>query len=179
VIGLRGADLGVFVGIGTSAYTAALHRWWRTALQQIVQLAVLGALAAALIAELTDSGSLPGLGPWGVGAAWVALGLFGRARPQRRALVCGATMAVLGAMTTASADTGMILLVLTLAAIVGTAVLVHDPVMLGVGAVGTVINVPQAVARFFPGSIAVPVALMAVGMFVVVLAVASARRSGT
>lgn len=177
VISLEGPDLGVFVGTGTSAYVAALHGWWRTALQQIVQVAALGALAAALVAQLTESETLPGLGPWGVGVAWATLGLMGRAHPERRALVCGATMAVLGAMTTATADAGMVLLVLTLAAIVGTAAIARDPVMLGVGAVGTVVNVPQAVARFFPGSIAVPVALMLVGLFVVALAVVAARRS--
>ena len=175
-LGLRDADLGLLVGVGTSAWTGFLYYRWRAALQQIAALVASSGAAAALIAELTTSSALPGLGPWAIGVTWAILGWSGRTAPARLGLLAGATVAVFGAMVTAGTDAGMVHLIVTLAAIVLACLVLHDPLLLGVGAIGVVVNVPAAVERWFPASRMAPLFLVVTGLVVVALSVVAARR---
>jgi hypothetical protein len=179
VLDLRGADLGLLVGAATAAYAAGLVVWSPAPLQQVALMVALAGTAAALANRVSGSDSLPGVGVWVVGVAWSALAWSGLTRPPRLGLVGGAIAAIFGAMVTAATDPGMAFLVATLAAVVTAGVVLRDPAVLGVGALGVVVNVPAAVQRWYPGSTAAPLVLMALGLGIVALAVLAARRAGS
>jgi hypothetical protein len=98
---------------------------------------------------------------------WLLLGWGGILGPRRVVVPLGAAAMVIGAMMTMQYDAGIILAILTAAAIVSVAVLFRDLVLLAVGAVGALIVLPPAVSRWFPDNLAAPVALLALGALLV------------
>jgi hypothetical protein len=176
ILDLGEVDAAVFVSAGTTGVAAVLWSRWRTPAQQAVTMAAAAMAAAAALVYLDLPDQAIGLGPWLVGIAWALLGWAGRTRPSRVGQTAGSAMAVLGAMMTASSDAGTVLTLATLVLLVAAALRLGDPLLLGVAAIGVVINVPAAVARWFPGSVGVPVALLVVGLLVVLVAVVMSRR---
>lgn len=180
-LGLHDADLAVTVGSGTTLLAGALWWRWPTPLQQAVTMVAAALTCSALIARQTSTDSLPGLGVWTVGVVWWLLARGGVVRPRRLGGTAGAVMAIIGAMATSGgggvSDAGTWLVLLTLAGVVALGLVTGDVMLLGVGAVGVVMNVPQAVARWFPGSLAAPLTLLLLGLAVVALAVYAARRT--
>lgn len=177
-LALKDADLGVLVGCSAAAVAAILWWLWSAPLQQAATFVAAAGAGAALIAQQTTSDALFGLGPWAAGGAWALFGSTADGIARRLGLAAGSAMAIFGAMITAETNSGMVLLVVTLVAVAATALALGDLVMLAVGSLGIVLNVPQAADRWFPGSVAAPVALLAAGVLVIVLAVVAARRSG-
>lgn len=173
-LGDRGLPL--LVAAGCAVYAAALWASHSTWLQQIVMMAALALTAAASLHRLFGSDDLPGLGVWGVGIVWVALAWSETLPPRRLGLTLGSATAIFGAMLAASADAGMILTLSTIVAVIVVAVVVRDLVLLGVGAFGALANVPVAMTRWFPDSIAAAVALLVVGSGLVGIAVLIAGR---
>jgi hypothetical protein len=98
---------------------------------------------------------------------WLLLGWGGILGPRRSVVALSAAAAVIAAMSTTSDDAGLVFAIATAATVVCTAVLFRDLVMLAVGAVGALLVLPQAVDRWFPGSLAAPMALLAVGVLLV------------
>lgn len=176
VIGLGEVDAALFVSGGATAAAAILWWRWPTAAQQAVTMATAAMTAAAAVACLDVPDSAIGLGPWAVGVAWALLGWSGRTDPARLGQTAGSAMALLGAMMTSSSDAGTVLTLATLVLLLAVALHLGDPLLLGVAGIGVVINVPGAVARWFPGSVSVPVALLVVGLLVVLVAVVVSRR---
>lgn len=178
VIDLGEDDAAVFVSFGATAVAAVLWFRWRTPAQQAVAMSAAAVAAAAAVAYLDLPDSAIGLGPWLVGMTWALLGWSGRTLPGRFGQTAGSAIAVGGAMMTASSDAGTVLTLVTVVLILAAALHLGDPLLLGVGAIGVVINVPGAVARWFPGSVGVPVALLVVGLLVILVAVVMTRRDG-
>lgn len=160
----------------TAAYAGAL--WWRHSywLQQCAFMVSVTLLVAAVI-DLPGVPGSPGLGVWGVGLMWVLLGLSGVLVPEELPLVLGSLTAVIGAMTAAESDLGMTLTLVTVAAVVVGALVVRDLLLLAVGAVGALVNVPAAMSRWFPDSVAAPLALVVVGATLIGAAAWTARRT--
>ena len=176
VFGLTEADLALMTTAGTAVLGAALWTRHRVIVQQIVLMVALMATAAAAIADFVQTEALPGLGIWGVAVVWLLLGWGGILGPRPFVVPVSAAATVIGAIMTMQYDAGIVLAILTAAAIVSAAVLFRDLVLLAVGAAGALIVLPPAVSRWFPDSLAAPVALLAVGVLLVSSALWIARR---
>jgi hypothetical protein len=79
-------------------------------------------------------------------------------------------------MTTAGSDAGIVLTLATVMIVVSAAVATRDLLVLAVGTVGLLANLPVAATRWFPKILAAPVALLVVGAVLVIVAVRTALR---
>lgn len=173
---LTGPDTAVLTSTGTAVAAAGL--WWahRHLLQQIATMVALMAAAAAVIADYVEPDSLPGVGAWLVGLAWLALGLRGSLTPRHQVVVLSAAAAIVGSLITLPTDWGFVLALVTIASVVALAVQRADLLLLAVGALGTLVVLPAAANEWFPGSVAVPFVLLGVGLLLVSIALWTARR---
>lgn len=176
VLDLRPRTALVVVCVGAAAFAGAL--WWvaRSAVQQLAMMVTLAAAAAAVLLRADIAADLPGLGVWGVGVAWAVLGWAGLLAPRRLALALGTAMAIVGAMMTSGSDAGQVLVLVTVAAGVVTAIALSDLTVLAVAAVGALVNIPAAMTRWFPDSLAGAFVLVAVGLALVGVALGILRR---
>jgi hypothetical protein len=173
------ADAAVFAAGGTSIYAALLWRPEGHVLQQAGLIAAIAWTAASAVAELSGGPDvLPGLAILGVGVAWFVLGWGGWLGARRPAYLMGAAVAGLGSIVFAELAWGHVVALLTVAATVVVAVLFRDLALLAIGAILALLVLPSAVDRFFPGVLAVPVALLVAGLLVVGISVAMSRRQG-
>ncbi|MBL0886927.1 DUF2157 domain-containing protein [Myceligenerans indicum] len=175
-LGMSGDDATLTAAAAAAAVASTL--WWLrpTGLQHLVALLALAATVAATVAKVTDADYLPGVGVWTVGLAWFLLARAGLLRPRELALVLGSALAVFGALMTLPTDGGIALTLVTAVAIVAAAVWTTDLPLLGVGAVGLLIALPNAVQTWFGATFAAPVALLGAGLVLVVAALWIARR---
>jgi hypothetical protein len=175
----QGEDAALLAAGGTAPYAGVL--WWRhrSILQQVGVVVALSVTAATATTHLPGGEELlPGLAIWGVAVVWFALGWGGFVAPRRATYVIGGIGALVGAGSTMTASWGPALGLTTAAALVGVAVLFGDLVLLAVGAIGALQILPVAVSRWFPGALAAPLALLAVGVLLLAAAVYTARRRG-
>lgn len=174
----HGQDLTLLVTAGTAAYAAALFVARPSSLQQLVMMVLLGSTAAAVLAELVDPNSWPGVGLWVVGVAWLVLGRTGVLRPERLGTAAGAVMALIGSMIATSdrADAAIVFSLVTVAAVVVLAVAFSDLLLLAVGSLGAIQAIMGAVDEWFPNSLAAALALLVVGGTLVGTAIWIARR---
>jgi uncharacterized membrane protein len=160
---------------GTTVVSAALWAVHRRLPQHIATLANLVTAVGAGTSLVTESYPWPGLAVWGVGVVWVGLSWF-CVFPRRSGMALGAISAIIGALIVESEPWGTPLALTTVAALVLAAVAKRDLVVLGVASVGTLIVLPMAVDRYFPGVLPAALSLVGVGLVLVVLAVSVARR---
>lgn len=183
-LGLLGADaldlpdqdVFLLISAGVAAYAVGLWLGCRSLVQQMAMMVGLMLTAAALTNELDVNDGLPGFAVWGVALIWVLLGWGGVLEPRRLVMVLGAAGMFVGAMTTIPTNAGNVLALVTAAAIVATAVLLRDLLLLAVGAVGTLVVLPAVITEWFPGRLAAPIAMLAVGAVLVGAALFVARR---
>lgn len=181
VLAVDALDLGnrnsmLLIASGTAAYAFLPWLASRAVLQQLALLGAIAATAAATVNKLDVSPDAPGLGAWGVGLVWALLGWGGVVAHTRFALALGSATAIAGAMLTAGTDIGTALTLVTVVAVLGAAVALRDLLLLGVAMVGLLINVPAAMTRWFPDSLAAVYGLLAAGLALVLVAVWVARR---
>jgi uncharacterized membrane protein len=176
LLGLHARTTLLVVGLGMAAYAAGL--WWveHSAVQQLAMMATLGLAAAAAIHRADLSADLPGVGVWAVGVSWALLGQAGVLVPRQLAVGAGTAMAIGGAMATTGSDAGVVLTLVTVAAAVGAAIALRDLVVLAIAAAGALVNIPAAMTRWFPDSVAGPVVLIAVGLVLVGVALSILQR---
>ena len=137
------------------------------------------AVAAGLMATAGSSltfvpGELPavylGLPIWAIGAAWLLLTQDGWLTPQRTAQALGLLALGVGAQimgTDSEPAAGLVLALVSTAAVLAIAVPTGSLVMLGFGVAGVLIFVPQAVFHFFGESLGAPIALLLTGLLLV------------
>lgn len=175
-LGLDGQSIPLLIGAGCASYALCLWLAHRTVLQQIALMVSVALAAAGALIRIWEEDDLPGLGVWAVGLGWIVLGRTGVLSPRRLTLVLGSAMAIFGAMLTAGTSAGMVLTLVTVAAVVVGSILLRDLALLAVGAIGTVANVPMAMTTWFPDSIAAAIGLVVAGVVLVVTAVTIAVR---
>jgi len=176
VLDLSDDDVFLLIASGTAVYATALWLISRTVAQQLAMVVTFAVTGAAVIAQADVSDNAPGLGPWAVGLVWALLGWGGLLEPRRFALTAGSVMAIFGAMLTAGSDAGTVLTLVTVVAVIGAAIVIRDLLLLAVGTLGLLGNLPAAITRWFPDSLAAPYALLVVGALLVVVTVWIARR---
>ncbi len=164
-----------FAATATTVASALLWAVNRRMPQHIVVLTSLLVSVAAGTSLLTEAYPWAGLAVWAVGVVWVALSWF-CVFPRRSGMALGAVSAIIGAVIVEGEQWGTALALVTVAALVLAAVAQRDLVVLGVASVGTLIVLPIAVDRFFPGVLPAALSLVGVGLSLVVLAVFVARR---
>lgn len=90
----------------------------------------------------------------------------------------GAAGGVIASVTTLDEGWGVVLGLATVAAVIGLALLFRDLLILGVGAIGTLLLLPPIMDRYFPGALAPALVLLALGVLLVAAAVYTTRRRG-
>ena len=173
---LHGADVAVLIAAGTAAYAVGLWLAHDNVVQQLAMMVALAMTGASVVANLDISDDLPGIGAWSVGLVWALLAWGGQLRPRRVGIALGSVTMIVGAMMTGGSDAGTVLTLVTVSAVVAAAILMRDLLLLGVGTIGVLINLPTAVSRWFPDTMVVPYVLLAVGVALVLVAVRIARR---
>ncbi|MFC4948000.1 DUF2157 domain-containing protein [Pseudonocardia sp. GCM10023141] len=177
VIDVPGDAVALLASGVAAVYAGVLWRAHRWLLQQVALVATLAVAAGSAAALLPrDDEQIVGLAVWGVGTVWLLLG-WGRVVAARHvAYVCGGIVVIAGSMLTVQHDWGCALAIVSAVALVAAGVALRDLVLLGVGAVATLIAVPVVLYRFFPDTLVAPFALLAVGALLVVGALYTARR---
>lgn len=175
-LNLAGKDVFLLISSGVAAYATGLWLLGRTLVQRLAMMVGVMLTAAALTNELGVSDELPGFAVWGVALIWLLLGWGGVAEPRRFVMVFGATGMFIGALTTIPTYAGIVLALVTAVAVVTTAVLFRDLLLLAVGAIGTLLVLPSAVIELFPGDLAAPIVMLAVGALLVGAGLFIARR---
>jgi Predicted membrane protein (DUF2157) len=171
-------DLGLLVGLGTAPFAAVLWVMAPTFLQQAAAFVALVAAAAAAAARLPEGDGAPGgVAVWGLGVVWLVLGWGRMLPPWRGAYALGAVGCLAGGLSTIEAgDWGYVFALVTVAALVGVAVLLRELIILGVAAVGALTVLPASVLHFFPGELAAPLALLLAGALLVLAGLRAARQ---
>lgn len=125
---------------------------------------------------------LTGLLIWGVGVAGMTLAWGGILHPPRAAWVLGALGALVGAQsltfTTDMEAAGQALGLVTSVALIGGGVRIRQGALVGLGAAGCVVFLPQVLFRAFPDTAAAPAALFVAGLALLGLALAAVGRRG-
>ena len=171
------ADVALFTAGASAIYAGTLWAYRPSGLQQV---AVFGAFVATAVSaaghlEAADE-TAPGLAAWGLGLVWLALAWGGLLPPRQVAYVLGSVGALFGAQATMSTGWGHVVALGTVTGLVGVAVLIGNLVVLGIGAVGMLMIIPETMEYYFPGALAAPLALLAAGVLLVAAALLTARR---
>ncbi len=177
VWGFSSDDVLLLAACGSAVCAAVL--WWRhrTVLQQAAVVAALVFLAAALAERLPrEDEAVIGLAIWGVGVVWLLLGWGGVIGHRVAADVLGGAAVVLGTTLCVDRTWGSVLAIVTAVALVVAGVGLRDLVLLVVGSIALLVDVPVVTDRWFPNALAAPLALLVVGGLLVVGALVAARR---
>ncbi|GAA2806929.1 DUF2157 domain-containing protein [Kribbella solani] len=175
VLRFDGPAVGLTASVGAATLAALL--WWRLPVlaQQTAFFVAIALVAATAVAQLVTRPHLPGLAVWGTGVVWFLLGWFGKVKPRRPVLALAAAVALTGTLMTLPTGAGGVLAICTLVAVVVVAVVIRDLLLLVVGAVGALNILPAVITEWFPGQLAAPLVLLAVGTLLVVAAVYVAK----
>lgn len=182
VLDVRGTDLALLVTGASAVLATVLWALFRAFPQQAVSFVALAGTATAALLELPAHGpdrhTVGGLGILAVAAAWIGLAHVGRLQPRTAALVLGAVGAVVGAVVVESSGWGHFVALATVGALAGTGLALGEMALLGAGAVGILLVLPPVMNDWFPGAVAAPLALLASGALLVVVALRALRERG-
>ena len=162
--------------------TCAIPMWWRTrsALQQTAAFAGAIALAETALGRIDPhAGSFAyGLALWMLAACWGVAAGRGYLAPRTTGVVLSGAGALTGALIAMVSDAapGEILGLVTVAGLLAIGIAVHRVLLIGIGAAGSLYVIPDVANRYLPGSLAAPLAVAAVGLFLLWLALWLARQ---
>lgn len=165
---------------------AAVVAWllWRINCSMLQEAAMFASIVGVAISALGEFPHMPeeffGLAIWALGVAWALLAWGLVVSPERTGYVLGSGAMLIGAQAFAVAPPGdlgwgLLLGVVTAGALLAAAVAVRETILLGFGAAGIFIFVPQIIFEFFGDTIGVPVALFLTGVLLLGTALLVAR----
>jgi Predicted membrane protein (DUF2157) len=176
VLDLDGPEVGLVAAGTATVLGVLLFLVDRALLLQIGTGVAALATAGTLAAVVAGPEAAPGVAVWAGGAVWVLLGWGELLQPRIVVRALGGAAMIFGAMFTLQYDAGLVFALATATLIVVMALLARDPLLLAVGAIGAFQSLPAAVSEWFPDSLAVPIALVVLGLVLVGLAVRVVRR---
>ena len=175
-------DVTLAVGLTTAGYSAVLWRVGRSALQHVVVFASLVACIVGALMQFTPPpAEFIGLGIWGFGLAWGILAWGGLVPPERLGYVAAGTAILGGALAFGMEpmrDAGLALGVASAVLLIAVGATLREPVLLGFGAAGVFVFVPQLVFRYFGETLGAPIALFLTGVALLATGVGVARLRG-
>jgi hypothetical protein len=170
---------GVASALAATAVGVLLWRLRVSSLQQVAAFVSLLATVTALAGVIAPANPGSGGGAvWAVGVTWLLLGSRRLLTPARTAEVLGALAMLAGAEIMRTAELrswGLALGLLSAAALVGGGTATRRTVLLGVGAVGLFVFLFDAVMTWFGRGATVPLALLAAGGALLLVAVLTSR----
>jgi hypothetical protein len=176
---LRLADADSALASAAAALVYASPLWWRnrTALQHLT---AFGAAVAVLVTGIDRIDAHAGTFAFGT-ALWVFALVWGVAVsrgllvPAPVGVMLSGAGALAGAIIAMDQAAGVLLAIATVAGLFAYGVLMHQVLLIGVGAVGTLYVIPRAAARYLPGSVSAPLAVAVVGLVLLGIALWLAR----
>lgn len=181
---LTGEQQQLGTGIATALYAGILYLVRRRALQQ-------AALAVGCVTAFVSLGDIVSpipqspweieqwIGPslWLLGVVWIALAWSGVLVPRRTGYGIGAAIALVGPFLRGEAllDLGVALGIGTAVALLAASVRLRETVLLGAGAVGLFAHLVVALGEYFGDTIGMPLVLLASGVLLIAIALASLR----
>jgi MFS family permease len=177
---LHAYDVALVCAAAALAMSVALYRWRARALPLLAMLASSLAIVIATFARpaLSQEGTWGGLAAWALGAFWVLLAWGRWLKPEPIAAAAGSLLAIFGALAGSSGESRLAMLVVglvTAGALMTRAVLTNTTYLVGIGAVGVLIFLPQVVIRIFGNTIGALVSMAVVGLLLVLVSVRLAR----
>lgn len=169
--------------VGALAAAVVAFFLWRIRTESLQQLAVgvaIASAAVALVGVFNWPEEFYGLSIWAIGTVWLFLTWGTLIRPITTGYALGALGALFGAqmMSFDGAGWPILLGVVVAGALIVASVTLRQIVLLGLGAAGVFVFVPQAVFHFFGDSLGAPVALLISGAALIGGAVALAKLMG-
>ncbi len=167
--------------IGTAAGLLAGLALYRLTPRSLQQLLLGGALVGTSVSLLAHLDQPPeefyGLAVWGIGSAWLLLAWGDHLRPQNTAYALGAFAVLIGPQVMRFEDAlwPLILGLVTAGLLLAISVTLRNTVMLGFGAAGIFLFVPQIIFEYFEDTIGVPLALFLTGVLLLGAALLVAR----
>ena len=161
----------------TTEYAVLL--WWRsrTPIQHLAVFVSTAVAVGAGIARLSP-GAYPwaaGLAVWGISLLWGVAAHRDYLLPRAVGYVAAATGLLVGAQMTMGTGAGHALALSTVAGLVAAGVVLRRLLLLGFGAVGIIVMVPQSASRYLPTSAGAPLAVFIVGLSLLALALGLAK----
>jgi hypothetical protein len=182
--GLVGADgfhwapnnVAVFAGAVAAGYATWL--WWcsRSVLLHAATFAAL-TLTVGAAADHLDvlHEQAAGLGIWLLAISWLLAARAGIIAPRQLGSLLGAFVAIMAAQSTQQVRWGLLLAIVTAAALFALAVWQRNLPLLGIGALGVFLSVPATMQRIFPGSVGAAIGLLIAGALMMLCAVVVLR----
>jgi Predicted membrane protein (DUF2157) len=171
---------GLIVGLAMSFYAGLLYRDRRTSLQQIAVAGGVGFVCGGL-SDLAGGADWFGLLLWGAGAGWIALTRLGLLTPRYTGFALGA-VGVLGGSQAVAIEFfenpngwGLAIGLISATVLLYLSVSFAEVVLLGFGIVGLFIFLVQVIGEYLADSIGGPLAVMAAGIALLLLALVAVR----
>jgi hypothetical protein len=166
---------------GTSS---AIALWLRnrSTLQHLSAFAGSAALIATAIHQVAPGTSAwgPGLSIWLLSALWGTAAHRGYLAPGTTGFVAAAIGLLVGAqLTMVETAAGQLLAVATVAALLAAGIALHRFLLLGFGAAGALVILPQTATRYLPSSAAAALSVCATGLTLLAIAVWLAKSRKT
>ncbi len=162
-----------------TAYAAVL--WWRSraTLQHLAVFAGAAALTGTAIAQAWSGPAnwLPGLGVWLLSLGWGIAVNRGYLAPSTAGYASAGIGLLVGAQLTMDLAAGQVLAVLTVAGLITAGIMLHRLLLLGLGAVGALVLLPQTADRYLAGGAWAATAVFLAGMVMLGIALWLARRA--
>lgn len=177
-LGWSREEVPFFAASGTAAVGLELwrrHRWMLQQLAVVVALSI--ALGSGVATYLGDGDLAPsGVAIWGLGGIWLMLGWGRHVQPRYGTDLLGGAAATVGSQLTMDHDWGAALALATAAALVVVGVRLRALALVAVGSVATLLVVPGVMQRYFPGTLAAPLAVLGAGIVLVLASLATAPK---
>jgi hypothetical protein len=156
----------------TTVYAVLL--WWfsRAAPQHLAAFAATAVMIGTGFARLAPGthASGPGLAVWGMSILWGAAAHRKFLVPLAAGFVAAGTGLLVGAQMTMGTAAGHVLALSTVAGLLAAGVVLRRVLLIGFGAAGVTVMVPETAIRYLPTSAGAPLAVFVVGLSLLAVA---------
>jgi hypothetical protein len=175
---LSPAGVTLVAAAATGVYSTAQWLRTRAALQHLAMFASAAVMAGTAVVQVGPGLGdwAPGLAIWALSAGWGVAVSRGYLTPRGAGFFAAGFGLLTGVQLAMGVPAGHLLALATVAGLLASGVLLRETWLVGLGAVGVLLVVPQTAERYLPASAAAPLAVFAAGAVLVGTAVWLAKR---